>query len=197
MALQNSGAISLDDIHVEVGGTSGTQCSINASDIRELADKSDGATSSFNEFYGLSSVTYMQASGGQESTSGNFKFHKYNSSSNFVVNQVASGTGAPANVDYIIIAGGGGGGNLGGQDGPGGGGAGGYRTGQQPVTSTGTISVRLSSPYWSLISIISFLMISILWLLLSNIPLRWAMCFISSLYSSTTLSTSSFIFYSF
>ena len=72
MALQNSGAISLDDIHVEVGVTSGTQCSINDSDIRELADKSEGATSSFNEFYGLSSVTYMQASGGQESTSGNF-----------------------------------------------------------------------------------------------------------------------------
>ena len=34
MALQNSGAISLNDIHVEMGGTSGTQCSLNDSDIR-------------------------------------------------------------------------------------------------------------------------------------------------------------------
>ena len=52
MALQNSGAISLDDIHVEAQGISGTECSINDSDIRELIDKSAGATSSFNEFYG-------------------------------------------------------------------------------------------------------------------------------------------------
>ena len=35
MVLQNSGAISLDDIHVEAGGTSGTSASINDSDIRK------------------------------------------------------------------------------------------------------------------------------------------------------------------
>ena len=52
MALQNSGAISLDDIHVEAGGTSGTSASINDSDIRGLICKSCGATSAFNEFSG-------------------------------------------------------------------------------------------------------------------------------------------------
>lgn len=58
MALQSSGAISLNDIHVEVGGTSGTTCSLNDSDIRALLGKSSGATSSFSEFYGASSVSY-------------------------------------------------------------------------------------------------------------------------------------------
>ena len=70
MALQSSGAISLDDMHVELGESSGTQCSINDSDIRGLIDKSSGATMSFNEWYGASNITYMAASGGTTSTSG-------------------------------------------------------------------------------------------------------------------------------
>ena len=36
MALQTSGAISIDDIHEEAGGTALTECSINDSDIRDL-----------------------------------------------------------------------------------------------------------------------------------------------------------------
>lgn len=55
MALQSSGAISLNDIHIEAGGSSGTLCTINDSDIRGLIGKSSGATSSFSEFYGASS----------------------------------------------------------------------------------------------------------------------------------------------
>ena len=43
MGLQNSGAISLDDLHVEVGGTSGTTCSLNDADIRALIDVGSGA----------------------------------------------------------------------------------------------------------------------------------------------------------
>lgn len=58
MALQSSGAISLNDIHIEAGGSSGTLCTINDSDIRGLIGKTSGATSSFNEFYGASSVSY-------------------------------------------------------------------------------------------------------------------------------------------
>jgi hypothetical protein len=41
-------------MHVEVGGTSGTQCSINDSDIRGLISKASGAQSSFSQFYGAS-----------------------------------------------------------------------------------------------------------------------------------------------
>ena len=55
MPLQTSGAISLNQIHVEAGGSSGTQASINDSDIRALIGKSSGATMSFSEWYGASS----------------------------------------------------------------------------------------------------------------------------------------------
>lgn len=55
MPLPSSGAISLNQMHVEVGGTSGTQCSINDSDIRGLISKASGAQSSFSQFYGASS----------------------------------------------------------------------------------------------------------------------------------------------
>ena len=40
MALQTSGAISLDQIHVEANGTTGTQASLNDSDIRNLNEAS-------------------------------------------------------------------------------------------------------------------------------------------------------------
>ena len=56
MAIPGSGAISLNDFHVEAGGSSGTQCSINDSDIRGLIGKSSGAQMSFNEWYGASAT---------------------------------------------------------------------------------------------------------------------------------------------
>lgn len=56
MALQSSGQISLNDIHVEAGGTTGTQASLNDTDIRDLIGKASGAQSSFSEFYGASAV---------------------------------------------------------------------------------------------------------------------------------------------
>ena len=52
MALQTSGAISLDDMHVELGATSGTEVSLNDADIRGLIDKASGAQASFSEWYG-------------------------------------------------------------------------------------------------------------------------------------------------
>jgi len=57
MALPASGAISLNAIHIEAGGSSGTLCSINDADIRGLIGKSSGAASSFNQFYGASAVS--------------------------------------------------------------------------------------------------------------------------------------------
>ena len=56
MALPSSGQITLDQMHVEVGGTSGTQASINDSDIRSMIGASSGqANLSFSDFYGASS----------------------------------------------------------------------------------------------------------------------------------------------
>ena len=55
MALQNSGQISLNDLHVEAGGTTGTQCSMNDSDIRGLLNASANSQMTFSGFYGASS----------------------------------------------------------------------------------------------------------------------------------------------
>ena len=55
MALPASGnSLSLNQMHIEVGGTSGTTCSLNDSDIRGLISKSAGATMAFNEWFGAS-----------------------------------------------------------------------------------------------------------------------------------------------
>lgn len=54
MALQTSGPISLDDIHVEAGGTTGTQAGINDTDIINLIGKSSATQMGFDEWYGAS-----------------------------------------------------------------------------------------------------------------------------------------------
>ena len=54
MALSSTGAITIDAIHVEAGGTTQTQCSLNDADIRALATKSNG-TVTFDDFHGKSS----------------------------------------------------------------------------------------------------------------------------------------------
>lgn len=51
MATPSSGAISLNEMHIEAGGSSGTECSINDADIRLIANKSSGATASWNDYY--------------------------------------------------------------------------------------------------------------------------------------------------
>ena len=58
MALQTTGAISLNDLHLEAGGTSGTECSFNDQDIRDMLGKVANAQSSFLEFYGASSKDF-------------------------------------------------------------------------------------------------------------------------------------------
>lgn len=52
MGLPTSGAISLNQIHIEAGGTTGTAASINDTDIRALIGKSSGVAMSFSEWYG-------------------------------------------------------------------------------------------------------------------------------------------------
>lgn len=63
MALQTSGAISLNDLHIEAGGSSGTTCSLNDSDIRGIISKASGATNSIFEYYGQSSETLLTSGG--------------------------------------------------------------------------------------------------------------------------------------
>lgn len=60
MALPTSGALSLNQMHVEAGGASGTTASLNDADIRGLISKGSGATMSFNEWHGASSSVDTQ-----------------------------------------------------------------------------------------------------------------------------------------
>jgi hypothetical protein len=75
---------------------------------------------------------YISASGGTETTSGNFKIHTFTSSGTFTVSSVGNSAGGGAVVSYQVVAGGGGGGtnNPASSTGGGGGGGGGYREGK-------------------------------------------------------------------
>lgn len=75
MALQTSGAISLNDIHIEAGGSSGTNASINDADIRGLISKASGATMSFSEWYGASNLLTLSG----QSTAQNYGYVNGNS----------------------------------------------------------------------------------------------------------------------
>tara|TARA_B100001057_G_scaffold96585_1_gene93197 strand:+ start:31 stop:528 length:498 start_codon:yes stop_codon:yes gene_type:complete len=75
MALPSSGAISLNQMHVEAGGSSGTQCSLNDSDIRGLISKGSGSQMSFSEWYGASSSTTESS---LVFTAGNFTLYSAN-----------------------------------------------------------------------------------------------------------------------
>ena len=57
MVLPSSGPLSLNEIHVEAGGSTGTTAGLNDADIRDLIGKSSGATMSFNEWYGATAFT--------------------------------------------------------------------------------------------------------------------------------------------
>ncbi len=74
----------------------------------------------------LEGPTYIAASGGTETTSGDYKIHTFNSTGTFTVSSVGNTAGGGDGVSYMVVAGGGGGAG----DGSGGGGAGGYREGK-------------------------------------------------------------------
>ena len=97
MALQSSGAISLNDIHVEVGGSSGSLVSINDSDIRDLLGKTDSAPNAFNEYYGISATTPSVSYRGRSTTTGN----------GFPTGSVSLSSGTKVVVVCLQLAGGG------------------------------------------------------------------------------------------
>ena len=74
----------------------------------------------------LEGPTYISASGGTETTSGDYKIHTFTSTGTFTVSSVGNSKGGGAGVSYMVVAGGGGGAG----DASGGGGAGGYREGK-------------------------------------------------------------------
>ena len=57
MALPSSGALTLNAVHVEIGGTGGSSISMNDLDFVFFAGKNQGDTISLSEFYGLTYST--------------------------------------------------------------------------------------------------------------------------------------------
>ena len=75
MALPTSGALTLDAIHVEAGGSTGTTCSLNDTDIRGLTpgsgktiNSTQGPPLDFDDFYGASSGFSMTLTVGDRQT---------------------------------------------------------------------------------------------------------------------------------
>jgi len=71
MPLPSSGAISLNQIHIEAGGSSGSLATLNDSDIRDMIAKSSGAANSFNEYYGITNTAPVATYVGRLQTTGN------------------------------------------------------------------------------------------------------------------------------
>ena len=64
MTLPSFGVLlSLNQIHVEAGGTSGTIISLNESDIRGLISKDVNTSNSISEYYGASSTSIQSGDG--------------------------------------------------------------------------------------------------------------------------------------
>ena len=92
--------------------------------------------------------SFIEATGGTITTSGDYKIHTFTGDGCFVVSTLGIGpTGGPNNVDYLVVAGGGGGGYRATIRGGGGGGAGGAR--MSSGTSSGCYT---SSPLGACVS---------------------------------------------
>ena len=84
---------------------------------------------------GAADVSFISATGGTITESGDFKIHSFTGDGCFVVAKAGTGGCYPSVVDYLVVAGGG----AGGANGAGGGGAGGFR--ESSGTDTGCYSV--------------------------------------------------------
>jgi len=134
------------------GGTSNAVLNIERTSARFVyVDGTKGWRTIFEEVTSAYNAEYVAATGGTVSTSGDYKIHLFNSSSNFVVSAGGNPTGS-SRVDYLVLAGGGAGG---GKYIAGGGGAGGFRestpnpaawTGSPLATSTGITAAAQTYP---------------------------------------------------
>lgn len=88
-------------------------------------DGTQGWLATIDDSSTLKGENFIEASGGTETTCGNFKIHTFTSNGTFTVSSI-SGTPANNSLDYFVVAGGGGGGGSGSAGGSGGG-AGGFR----------------------------------------------------------------------
>jgi hypothetical protein len=105
MTLPTSGAISLNQMHVEAGGQSGTIVSLNDSDVRSLIGKASGATSSFSQFYGASNLLDTQTVTVGYLAPSLYTFQTRGFDSTLSVGSISDGTLNPvSNASIVILA---------------------------------------------------------------------------------------------
>ena len=109
MAIPSTGSISMSDIQTEFGGSN----PISLSEYYAGGGQTPAGTTGNNgtvpssgaidmgDFRGSTNAVYMDADGGTETTSGDYKFHRFNSSGTFSVNTV--GNSAGSNTTYLKI----------------------------------------------------------------------------------------------
>jgi len=94
----------------------------------------------------LQGPTFISATGGTITTSGNFKIHSFTGDGCFVVSTIGNPVGGGSNVDYLVVAGGGGGGGVANSGFGGAGGAGGFRTTfPSPGCNAGSFPITLTT----------------------------------------------------
>ena len=117
--LQTSGAISLNEIHQNIGGTSGTTVSLNDTDVKELIFRDSYQNNSMNEYYGafwhkntitlncgLCSYTKTYAPGTIYQSNYTRSMQGWSDVQPIVDTQVTYGTGACSSSTRGIMAGG-------------------------------------------------------------------------------------------
>jgi len=136
-------AVTLDRNSSKIDGNCGNAV-LNISGMTQTVVYVDGTKGwkSIQKAEGGAAVpgSFIVASGGTESTSGDYKIHKFTADGAFYV--TSAGTPTTNKVDWVVVAGGGGGGPSQG----GGGGAGGYRESHSsPVSGPYTASPKASA----------------------------------------------------
>ena len=71
MPLPSSGQITINQIHVEAGGGSGSEVTINDTDVRAMIAKGSTAQNAFNEYYGITNSAPTATYIGRLLTTGN------------------------------------------------------------------------------------------------------------------------------
>ena len=125
----------------KLGGTNASKVltTMGQSVTLVFVDSTQGWINTMDSTSNVRGEAFISASGGTETTSGDFKIHTFNSDDTFTVNSVGTGD-IGTKVSYVVVAGGGGSS----QDRSGGGGAGGYREGKE--TCAGYTASPLAAP---------------------------------------------------
>ena len=100
MALQTSGAISLNNVNVELGNSGTAQIDMNSSAVRDLFGVASGEIG-MDDGYGAANFNAIAATGGNVTTSGDYIYHTFTTSGTFQITDAPAGQ----SIEYVVVAG--------------------------------------------------------------------------------------------